>query len=130
MLRVIVESPYAGNIEMNEAYAEFCLHDCIANYNETPFASHLLYTRKNVLRDNMPKERELGIKAGFYWREVAEKTVFYIDLGMTEGMVKGIKDCKKKGSPYEKRRLSPEDWKDFKAYCRRNAIGNPKRFLE
>lgn len=113
MLRVIVESPYAGDIAMNEMYCEFCLHDCLVNYNESPFASHLLYTRDNVLRDHIPEERELGIKAGFYWREVAEKTVFYTDFGMTTGMVLGIKDCEKKGKPYEVRTLPKDLWERF-----------------
>jgi hypothetical protein len=113
MLRVIVESPYAGDIAMNEMYCEFCLHDCLVNHNESPFASHLLYTRDNVLRDHIPEERELGIKAGFYWREVAEKTVFYTDFGMTTGMVLGIKDCEKKGKTYEVRTLPEDLWEKF-----------------
>jgi len=105
MKRVIIESPYAGNIELNELYGEICMHDCLVNYNESPYASHLLYTRENVLRDDHPEERKLGIEAGFYWRDVAEKTVFYTDLGMTDGMKLGIEDCKKKGKEYEERTL-------------------------
>jgi hypothetical protein len=116
MLRVIVESPYKGDILKNEIYGEFCLHDCIVNHNESPFASHLLYTRQHVLRDHIPEERKLGIEAGFYWREVSEKTVFYVDLGMTEGMELGIADCVKKKHPYEIRKLSPEVRDRFLAY--------------
>ena len=105
MKRVVIESPYAGNIKLNELYGEICMHDCLVNYNESPYASHLLYTRENVLRDDHPEERKLGIEAGFYWRDVAEKTVFYTDLGMTDGMKLGIEDCKKKGKEYEERTL-------------------------
>jgi hypothetical protein len=113
MKRVILESPYAGNFKLNEMYGEFCMHDCIVNHNEAPYASHLLYTRDNVLRDTIPEERKLGIEAGFFWRECAEMTVFYIDLGMTEGMEQGIKDCMKKGLPYEVRGLSDDVWERF-----------------
>ena len=40
---VIIESPYAGNVEENEEYARKCLRDCLMR-GEAPFASHLLYT--------------------------------------------------------------------------------------
>jgi hypothetical protein len=117
MKRVVVESPYAGNIKLNEIYGEFAIHDCLVNYNETPYASHLLYTRKNVLRDHIPEDRKLGIEAGFYWREVAEQTNFYIDLGMTPGMVQGIKDCELKQNPYQTRELPPDLWARFVEVC-------------
>jgi len=120
MLRVIVESPYAGktphDILINEIYGEFCLHDCLVNHNESPFASHLLYTRQHVLRDEIPEERKLGIKAGFYWRNVAHKTVFYTDLGMTDGMKQGIEDCTEKKHMYEVRTLPSDIMDRFKKY--------------
>jgi hypothetical protein len=113
MKRVILESPYAGDIVMNELYGELCMHDCIVNHNESPYASHLLYTRDNVLRDHIPEERKLGIAAGFFWRECAQKTVFYVDLGMTKGMEEGVEDCKAKGHPYEIRGLPDDIWARF-----------------
>jgi hypothetical protein len=113
MKRVIVESPYAGDIDMNEMYCEYCLHDCLVNYNESPYASHLLYTRDHVLRDHVPEERKLGIEAGFFWRECAEMTVFYTDLGITDGMQQGIDDCEEKGHPYEIRKLPDNIWNEF-----------------
>lgn len=122
MNRVIVESPYAGDIKLNEAYGEFAMHDCLVNHNEAPYASHLLYTRSNVLRDEVPEDRELGIKAGFEWRWVAENTVFYIDLGITKGMELGIEDCKKKNKPYEIRKLPENLWMKFFSYCVYNNI--------
>ena len=117
MERVVIESPYAGksniDIEVNEIYGRFCMRDCLINYNESPYASHLLYTQKFVLRDNVPEERKLGIGAGFVWRDVAEKTIFYIDLGMTSGMKQGIDDCEEKNVPYEVRHLPKELWDQF-----------------
>jgi hypothetical protein len=125
MKRVIVESPYAGNdaqIKMNEIYGEFAMHDCLVNHNETPYASHLLYTRKNVLRDHIPEDRKLGIKAGFYWREVAEDTIFYIDLSITPGMKQGIADCKEKKTPFQVRELPPDLWARFVEVCREEGL--------
>jgi len=121
MKRVIVESPYAATtergIDLNEAYGELAMHDCLVNHNESPYASHLLYTRRFVLRDVVPEDRKLGIEAGFCWRGVAEKSVFYKDLGLTKGMNQGIEDCKRKDKPYEIRALPDNLWDKFKDYC-------------
>lgn len=110
MKRVIVESPYAGNVELNEVYAELAMYDCLVNYNESPYASHLLYTRKFVLDDKNLRERELGIDAGFYWREVADETIFYTDLGVSSGMKLAMNDCIKKVLPCEMRKLPENLW--------------------
>lgn len=85
MRRVIVETPYAGDIERNVHYARLCLHDCLVR-NEAPFASHLLYTQASVLDDGVPEERSLGIQAGLSWGSVAEATVVYVDYGISTGM--------------------------------------------
>lgn len=90
---VLVESPFAGDnlaeIVRNIRYARACLHDCLVR-GEYPFASHLLYTQTGILRDNVPEERKLGIKAGLAWGRQAQKTVVYTDLGITKGMLSGI----------------------------------------
>jgi hypothetical protein len=119
--RVIIESPYAAKTEqginINEAYAELAMHDSLVNHDESPYASHLLYTRRFVLRDDIPEDRIKGIRAGFEWREVAEKTVFYTDLGMTDGMIEGLEDCKEKNKSYEIRRLPDYLWNKLIEYC-------------
>ncbi len=95
--RVIVESPYAAptpeGIERNVAYLRACLRDCLLR-GEAPFASHAIYTQPGVLRDEVPAERDHGIHAGFEWREAAQATVVYTDLGMSRGMEYGIKAAK------------------------------------
>jgi hypothetical protein len=101
---VIVESPYAGDTEANEAYARSALHDCLLR-GEAPFASHLLYTQKGVLRDHDPAERRLGIEAGLAWGRVAAATVVYTDLGISKGMQQGIERAEKEGRPVEMRSL-------------------------
>ncbi len=94
MRLVIVESPYAGKteeeIQRNIEYARRAVRDCIMR-GEAPIASHLLYTQPGILRDEHPEERALGIRAGLAWRKVAEASVVYTDLGVTEGMKQGIK---------------------------------------
>lgn len=127
MKRVIIESPYAGNYDLNEAYAELAMHDCLVNYNESPYASHLLYTRRFVLRDDVPSDRKLGIEAGFCWRDVADKTVFYKDLGMTEGMVQGLEDCKEKEKDCEVRSLPDDLWNIFVCFCLEKGYGIQER---
>lgn len=85
MIPVILESPYAGDVDRNVQYARAAMADCLAR-GEAPFASHLLYTQPGVLDDAVPAQRELGINAGFAWRELAVRTVVYTDLGFSSGM--------------------------------------------
>lgn len=127
MKRVIVESPYAGEIQRNEIYAEFCCHDCLVNHGESPYASHILYTRRHVLRDEIPEERKLGIEAGFEWRDVAEQSNFYMDFGTSSGMELGIQDCVDKGKPYEIRYLPPDLWERFTHACAEVGLPIPPR---
>jgi len=132
MKRVVVESPYAGDeiqIDINEIYGELCMHDCLVNHNESPYASHLLYTRMYVLRDNIPEERKLGIDAGFYWRDVAEQSNFYVDLGITNGMNLGIDDCNEKSKPFELRSLPIDLWERFVRVCEKEGLGKPEKKL-
>jgi len=102
--RVILETPYAGNIEANLAYARACMADCLQR-GEAPFASHLLYTQEGVLDDAIPEERERGIRAGFAWGEAAAKVVVYIDRGISSGMKYGIEAAGERGMLVEYRKL-------------------------
>jgi hypothetical protein len=104
MRRVILESPYAGDIDTNVAYARACLRDSLSR-GEAPIASHLLYTQPGVLRDEHPEERQWGIDAGLAWGAAAEATVVYIDRGVSRGMEYGIENAKKSGRPVEYRNL-------------------------
>lgn len=91
MNKVIIESPLSGNWTVNVEYARQCMGDCLKR-GESPFASHLLYTQ--ILDDNIPIERELGMAAGFEWMKVADYVVVYTDLGISRGMNEGIKQAK------------------------------------
>lgn len=101
-LPVILESPYAGDVEGNLAYLRECMRDSLLR-GEAPFASHALYTQ--VLDDNNAGEREAGIQAGFAWRMRAVKTVVYTDRGLSRGMLYGIEHAKSCGHVIEYREL-------------------------
>jgi len=105
MKLVILESPFAGDIEANIEYARKCVHDSLSR-GEAPIASHLLYTQPGVLDDNDPKERQWGIDAGLAWKAVAHASVVYTDLGISRGMEYGIAAAKEAGIPIEFRTLS------------------------
>lgn len=104
LIRIILESPYAGDVERNIKYARKCLRDSL-HRGEAPIASHLLYTQKGVLDDDIPGERQLGIDAGLVWKEVAEKHVFYIDYGYTPGMLYAKSYAAANHTPIEERRI-------------------------
>ena len=101
---MIVESPSKGFGNLNVEYARRALRDSLLR-GEAPTASHLLYTQPGVLDDDDVNERSMGIEAGLAWGRVAEATVVYVDLGISEGMRKGITRALHEGRPVEYRRL-------------------------
>jgi len=102
MSKVILETPYAGDVERNTKYARECLYDSLKR-GEYPLASHLLYTQ--VLDDNIPEERQMGIEAGLAWSQDSDYTVCYIDHGISTGMKYGIARAESNGKRVEYRRL-------------------------
>ncbi len=106
--RVVIESPFTGDVEKNTRFLRACLRDSLQR-GEAPYASHGLYTQPGVLDDLNPREREQGIEAGFAWRTIADATVVYTNLGISMGMNFGIQHAKDNGVPIFYRKL-PEDW--------------------
>ena len=108
MKLVILESPYRGKTPEETAenieYACACVRDSLSR-NESPLASHLLYTRAGILRDEDPAERQWGIDAGLAWHKVSEATVVYTDKGISQGMQYGIDFAAKNGKTIEYRTL-------------------------
>ena len=103
---VIIESPYAGNVEANKAYLKRCVLDSLSR-GESPYASHGFFTQ--FLDDLKPDERTLGIEAGLAWSKVADYVAFYVDRGMSNGMNYAMEQHKKAGRRIEIRKLdSPE----------------------
>lgn len=95
---VVIESPYAGNTERDRLahrlYAKRALLHSICT-GESPFASHMLYTQ--VLDDDKPEKRALGIRAGLSFYAVAKICAVYSDYGISPGMYEGIKAARSNG---------------------------------
>jgi hypothetical protein len=94
MKRVLIESPYAGDIKRNVEYAKECVKDCLRR-GESPYASHLFFTQDGILNDDIPEERRQGIMAGLAWEDVADMVAIYADFGVTDGMKIGLDRHKK-----------------------------------
>lgn len=108
---VIVESPYAGAVAANLAYAARCLRDSL-DRGEAPFASHVLYTLDGVLDDNDPAQRKAGMEAGFTVGARADYVAVYIDRGVSPGMVEGIMRAQDRGQRVEFRAIGGGDEAD------------------
>lgn len=102
MRRVILESPYAGDVDRNTIYLRRCLRDSIMR-GEAPFASHAIYC--GPLDDALATERELGLSAGAAWRQVASACVVYVDYGESPGMLAGIMQSDLLGHVVERRAI-------------------------
>ncbi|QQS21750.1 hypothetical protein IPM09_04500 [Candidatus Saccharibacteria bacterium] len=105
---VLLESPFAADTEeglrANHDYAMAAMRDALMRHHEAPFASHLLYTQ--MLDDTVPIERHIGIEAGLAIGMFAERTVVYMDRGISRGMRYGIDNAKKAGRPIVYRSLN------------------------
>jgi len=102
MQRVVICSPYSGDIEANLAYARAALRHSL-DLGEAPFASHLLYTQ--VYDDTSPKERDRAMQAEYEWIEHCDFVAFYIDLGWSPGMLKELKVARLFNKQYENRNI-------------------------
>lgn len=125
--RVVIESPLAAKtkegVDANVAYARAAVRDSVLR-GEAPIASHLLFTQPGILKDDVPDERVLGMKAGFAWTAVAEAVIVYQDRGISPGMKAGITRAEAAGIPVEYRSLPGEDDERFfspAAICERLA---------
>lgn len=102
MRRVVIESPWAGDIRKHRRYARKALKHSLFQ-GEAPLASHLLYTQ--VLNDGEKHERRLGIDAGLAWGHYAEAAIFYADYGFSPGMLHALQQYSLTGVPVEIRYL-------------------------
>lgn len=105
MRRVVVISPFAGDIVRNLRYLRAAMADCFAR-GEAPFASHGLFTQPGVLDDSVPAQREIGIKAGHAWIRTAEICAVYFDIGISVGMSQDIAFARAYGVPLENRSVA------------------------
>lgn len=116
MIRVVIESPFAPSTFANggehEAYAREALRDSL-DRGEAPWASHLLYTQ--VYDDTDPELRRRGIDAGLALSRDFDLTAVYADMGVSEGMQRGIRAARELGRPVQFR------------YLRRSPAGRTRR---
>ncbi len=114
MRKVCVESPYKGKdwekTEENMTYARSCKRDCLINYREAPFASHVSYIHKDILDDKNPEERKIGMEAGLTYANCTDASVFYVDRGLSQGMWEGLKHALKNNRRIEFRSLWDKDF--------------------
>lgn len=106
MRRVIIELPYAGNVDANVEYLRRALHDSLKR-GEAPFASHAIYTQPGVLDDANPDERKLRIEAGFAYWPTASLIAFYVDHGCSPGMQAAMDRAKELDFPIDVRSIGP-----------------------
>jgi len=106
LLRVVIESPYAGDVQRNKEYAKRCMKHSLMR-NESPYLSHLLYTQ--VLDDTNPIERSQGITAALSWIYASNKTAVYTDYGISNGMQQGINYAEKLKHTVEYRQIGKNE---------------------
>lgn len=103
---VIIESPFSAptqdKIIRNVYYAMLAVRDSLGR-SEAPYASHLFYTQ--MLDDEVPDERMLGIAAGLDIGKFATRTAVYLDLGVSRGMQYGVDAAMQAGRPVQGRYL-------------------------
>lgn len=106
MITVCIESPLAGDIETNTAYARACLFYCLQR-DVAPFASHLLYTQ--VLDDQSQDDLKRGMKAGFAMGDQCDERWVFIDRGVSSGMKAAITRAERLRQPTYEKSLG-DDW--------------------
>lgn len=106
---VVIESPLSGDFARNRRYAVAAMRDSLLNHGEAPYASHLLYTQ--MLDDDAPDERKLGMEAGFEWGALSMKTAVYTDFGISSGMQAGIDKALARGAEVVYRSIP--DWESM-----------------
>lgn len=87
MTRVIILSPFKGDISANVEYGWRCVIDSMKR-GEAPWASHLFYTQ--IMEDSDPAQRSLGFACEFAWLKAADLIAVYVDRGLSSGMIKTI----------------------------------------
>lgn len=113
MRLIVIESPFAGEVEANKAYLQSCIRHATLQMNESPYASHQMLTE--ALDDLDPRERQIGIDAGLALGDAIIDAggahVFYVNRGISNGMVYALEHAAKKGRQITCREYDPVmDW--------------------
>lgn len=112
MKLVVIESPLNAptreGIEKNKEYAKRAMLDSLRR-GEAPYASHLLFDQPGLLDDLNKEERKLGMRAGFAWGKRCDLVAVYADLGISDGMRRGIERALEHGQKVTYRYLERRD---------------------
>lgn len=95
MKLIYVASPYAGEVEKNTIFAQKACHH-VMKQGHYFFAPHLLYPQ--VLDDDQPQQRDLGIKMGLAVLPRCDELWCYGDR-ISQGMMIEIEEAKRLGIP-------------------------------
>ena len=103
--KIYVASKYAGNVAENVETAIWCCRYVI-DKGFMPIASHLLYPQ--ILNDEIPREREMGIKFGLALLAICSEIWVFIDRGeISSGMEREIAEAVRLNIPV--RRIEMEE---------------------
>lgn len=89
----------------NQRYLRAAILDSLRR-GEAPYASHGFFPQ--VLDDDLPAERRLGMEAGFAWGAKADLVAVYWDLGVSLEMEAGLERVRARGGSVEWRKI--EGW--------------------
>lgn len=95
MKRIYVASPYSGDIERNTEYAKNACRFVIKQ-GYAFFCPHLLYP--NILQENNPKERQLGLDMGLAMMESCDE-LWVFGKHISKGMAMEMKRAKEINMP-------------------------------
>ncbi|MBP7708464.1 hypothetical protein KA107_02170 [Candidatus Pacearchaeota archaeon] len=119
MAVISIETPYHNFDERirqeNICYAILCCKHAIREFNEVPYASHLLFTqvvlngRHFYVPDNFEDKFGLGRERAIIMtdeiRKRVDKLVFYTDRGFSNGMRHAKELAIREKIPFEERKL-------------------------
>ena len=88
--KIYVASKYAGDVDTNVASAiTYCRR--VSDEGYMPIASHLLYPQ--ILNDNIPEERELGLMFGLALLRTCDE--MWVFGSVTSGVAREIEEAKR-----------------------------------
>ena len=115
MKLIYVASPYAGDTEKNIEYAkQACRY--VLNEGNAFFCPHLLYPQ--ILDDNNPEERRLGINIGKEFLSKCDE-LWVFGEHISQGMFEEIEFAKVKGIPVRRIREMDFEIKEEALFCMR-----------
>lgn len=94
-MKIVIESPLAGDFQNNFRYALWCARAVWLKYGRSAIASHLL--NPWFMDDTDPRERQAGIDNEWVWSDASAPHWFFTDLGMSRGMGFAEARCLKEG---------------------------------